>query len=374
VKTLGKSEIVERTIGPAIEHIKKIKATDRVVIFHHNDCDGCCSAAVMGILMKKLFGATPRLVPADVEEETLDFRAIEKTCRGYQHLIVLDFPAFKISDMPEKGDGISVLVLDHHPVRPMPNVTYCNPRLFDAAAYIPVSYLAYQIYKNLIGGADACACWIAAAGTLGDYDISLCTDLFNELKGIHPELIGNFELSGGVLYEESLLGKIVKIIDSCRAVGGSTGVELVTRFLVAARDYRQLVDGTTPEAKEMLAFFERSESEIKRMVDDFKVNARRIGRIVFYEVVSPLKLKSTLATRIQRHSDSEVIVLAQKSGGIYNISLRRGPKSKVDLNSLIGRGVSNIPNSRGGGHEAAAGGTIPAGFLDTFLENLLADG
>ena len=359
-----------------MEYIKNIKASDRVIIFHHNDCDGCCSAAIMGILMKRFLGIAPKLMPSDVDEETLDFRTIEKVGRGYQHLIVLDFPAFKISGIPAaekitgKNGGIFVLVLDHHPVHRLSNVTYCNPRVFDAAAYIPVSYLAYQIYKEIIGDADAC--WIAAAGTLGDYDISRCADLFVELGGSQPELIGNLELSGGILYEGSLLGKIVKIIDSCRTAGGNAGVELATRFLIKARDYKQLIEGTTPEAKEMLAFFERSETEIKRLIEDFKLNARRIGRVVFYEVVSPLKLKSTLATRIQRYSDSEVIVLAQKSGGIYNISLRRGPDSKVDLNLLINRGISNIPNSRGGGHEGAAGGSIPANFLDTFLENLLA--
>ena len=54
MKRLKRNEIVEKTIGPAVEFIKRIKANDKVVVVHDDDCDGVCSGAVVGLIIKKL--------------------------------------------------------------------------------------------------------------------------------------------------------------------------------------------------------------------------------------------------------------------------------------------------------------------------------
>lgn len=367
VKVLRKSEIVKKTVEPAIKFIKEVKPTDKVVILYHNDCDGCCSAAVTYMIIKKIAGVTAELMPSDVIEYAIKNHMFKKVAEDASHLIVLDFPTFKVTFIEEIGH-VNTLVIDHHLPVDMRGATYCNPRTFDLDIYMPTSYLLYRIYKKLFRRRDVC--WIAATGALGDYDISYCTDLFKELKKMHPELLGRFKLSGEVLYEKSLLGKIVKIIDAARIVGGDDGAELATRVLINVENYNHVLNGAAPETKQLMSFFEKSEGEVNRLIKDFKVNSKRLGRILFYKIASPLPLRSTLATRIQKRYDAEVIVLAQKKGNIYKVGLRRGKKSTVDLNSLIKDATSKIPNSHGGGHPQAAAGSIPVGYLDAFLEVL----
>lgn len=368
VKALKKSEIVEKTIKPAVKFLKGIKPSDKVIILHHNDPDGCCSAAIAYLVLKKFATVTTRLITSSVDEYMVNDFLFEKLDDGVTHLIVLDFPTFK-TRVVKKFKKVSTLVIDHHAPVNMAGVVYCNPRVLDTDVYMPVSYLVYHIYKKMIGrGVDVE--WVAATGVLGDYDIKHCKDLFRKLKKRHPKLLGRFKLNGETLYEKSLLGKIVKIIEAARIVAGDSGAGLATRVLISLGDYNPLLDGTTPETKQLLSFFEKSENELKRLADDFKSNCRRFGKMLFYEVVSPLGLKSTLATRVQKYYDSEVIVVAQKRGDVYKIGLRRGKKSTINLNSLIKSMLSEIPNSSGGGHPQAAAGTIPALYMPVFLKAL----
>lgn len=368
MKVLRKSEIVENTIKLAIKFLKGVKPSDKVIILHHNDPDGCCSAAIAYLLLKKSATVTARLITSSVDEYMVNDFLFEKLDDGVTHLIVLDLPTFK-ARIVKKFKRVSTLVIDHHTPVNMNEVVYCNPRVLDRDVYMPVSYLLYHIYKKLVGrGVDVE--WIAATGTLGDYDIEHCKDLFRKLKKHHPKLLGRFKINGETLYEKSLLGKIVKIIEAARIVAGDSGAGLATRVLISSEDYNLLLDGTTSETKQLLSFFEKSEDELKRLGDDFKSNCRRFGKILFYEVVSPLGLKSTLATRVQKHYDAEVIVVVQKRGDVYKIGLRRGKKSTINLSSLIKSMISEIPNSSSGGHPQAAAGTIPALYMPVFLKVL----
>ncbi|MCX6821148.1 MAG: hypothetical protein NTW30_00040, partial [Candidatus Aenigmarchaeota archaeon] len=45
------------------EIIKKIKPNDKICLVHHDDTDGCCSAALFSILIHDMIGDYPMLFP-----------------------------------------------------------------------------------------------------------------------------------------------------------------------------------------------------------------------------------------------------------------------------------------------------------------------
>jgi hypothetical protein len=234
---------------------------------------------------------------------------------------------------------------------------------------MPVSYVAYKIFEKIIESKDVI--WISAAGVLGDYGVKSCGDLFEELRALQPEMVGDTELKNDTLYDNSTVGLLAKILDSGRVVAGKKGAEFVSRTLVKAKDYRDILDGLTEESKVLLKWKDVAEKEFDRLKADFKKSNRPIGKnVLFYEFDSKLRIKSTLATSVGKSYDSKIVVIGQKTGKYFDVSLRRGKDVKTDLAQLVKKARRSIPNSIGGGHPEASGARVPIKYKEQFLENL----
>ena len=369
MKRLKRNELIERTIGPAVEFMKKIEAKGKVVIIHDDDCDGVCSAAVTGLLIKRIFDYIPKMLSTEWNVSLTEKVVAQVLKEKPTHLIFVDTPELSKTFVAKLKKHMKILIIDHHVPEKYSGVVYCNPRAYEAGLYLPASYITYKIFEKMVESKDVM--WISAVGVLGDYGVRNCKDLFEELKLLSPELIGDAELNNEILYENSVVGLLTKIVDSGRVVAGKNGAEFVSKTLFKVKDYHEILDGLTGESKTLLKWNDTARKEFERLKKDFKKSSKPIwGNVLFYEFDSKLRLKSTLATSVGKSYGNKIVVIGQRSGKYFDISLRKGKNVKVDLAMLVKRACKNIPDSLGGGHPEASGARIPAKYKDRFLKNL----
>lgn len=369
MKKLKKNEIIYETVQPTLDFFKHIGPTDKSVLVFHYDDDGVCSAAIIGKVIKKFSGYSPSIVAVNTNEEIGDELIKKISAYSPKHIIILDLaivPQKVIDELIKIG---KVLVIDHHTPERYVNVVYCNPRVYDPAIYLPVTYLSYQIYFSLIGLKDVV--WIAAVGVLADHGIEGCEDIFDELKLEYPKLVGAAKLNYNILYGRTMLGRLAKMFDSGRDVKGVEGAELVAKILMNAKNYEEISENKSPDAKILFEWHEKVKKELSRLIKDFQKNSKRVGKkFLLYEVVSEINLKSTLASFETGLHEDRIIVVMQKSKDRFNVSMRKGKKVKTDLVEVWKKGLTRIKGGRSGGHPEAAGGTFPAEYKETFIRNL----
>jgi single-stranded DNA-specific DHH superfamily exonuclease len=354
-----KSEI-EKTIDPAVAFIRNIKPKEKIAVIHDDDCDGICSGDIIAILVKR-FLANVRLLSTEWNESLTNDTVVKIKKKKPSKVIILDCPEIptNVLDSLENSD---ILIVDHHKLEKYTGVTYCNPRKFDNDVYIPTSYLAYKIFEKFFNTRDIL--WVAAAGTLGDMGLKDCAEIFTKLKIVYPELIGNAEINGA-LFENSLLGTITKIISSASAVKGRFGAEFISTSLTKVRNYREFLNMKKP-----LKWYNELEKEFDRCLKDFEINKKVVGRVVFYELKSKLRIKSILATSLARYHSNKIIAIGQEYDGQFGVSLRKGENISTDLADLVKNLIKGIPKANGGGHPAAAAGSMPKQYKGSLLRKL----
>lgn len=358
---------IDRTIQPAIEFIKSIKTNETVLIVYGHDSDTVCSAAILFKLLKRL-GISPKTLNLELNFTItkVDLERIEKI--KPKRILIPDIAQIDQKIINSLRKFSQVLIIDHHVPVKYSGVTYCNPRNFKNTAYIPVTYLSYQIYKNILSKTDVD--WIAGIGTLGDHAVKNCLDLFFELKGRRKELVGDVEFVDEKLFDGTEIGKLTKVIDSGRVVKGREGAKLAFEILVESRGYNDILNWRTKKAKILHKYFEFVSYEFNRLLEDFFKSNRRIGKLIVFEIKSRVKIKSSFAGYLPQFFDDEIILVYQKDGKFFDISLRRGKNVKTDLGILVGKVAKAIPNSTGGGHPAAAAARIPVRYFKKFVSGI----
>lgn len=360
------NEIIEETIYPAVEFIRKMKSKDKVAIIHGHDNDSICSAAILYKLLKNVKVEIKFVVSglnSSVTEDALE--KIKKIKPDY--VIIVDISEVNVDIMTELRNISQVMIVDHHVPKGYVKITYVNPRVFDKEIYIPATYLCYKIFEQFYDTKEIL--WIAGVGTLSDMGLKNCNDLFESIKLENKELVENNENIDEVLFDNSLLGKLAKIFDSARVVNSVEGSVAALNVLIKAENHQDVLKGKYG-AKDLLKWYDISEKEFNRLVKDFEKKKKRIKKIIMYEIKLKYNMKSSLATYLARKMINEVLVIYQKSGKYVDVSFRRGKVCIVDLNQLASNSVKNIPDSNGGGHIQAAGCRFPAKYLNKFLRNL----
>ena len=329
-------------IKPAIDFFRNLKGEVAIVFGH--DCDSIASASIIYKLSKKL-GLMPKLIISlhnfEIDEKT------ERKLRKFKNIIIVD-----IGDTPEErinrlSESRKILLIDHHLPKNY-RCIYVNPRIHNKNTYMPASYIAWLIYREILKDDDIL--WIAAFGTLGDFGAKNNKDLFKILREKHPQLIGSLRIEDRELFEKSLIGKITKMVDSCRIFEGIKGVEYVTKIVANSRSYEDLLND-----KRINKIYKKLERAFKNELRRLENRKLEIGEYLIYEIKGRLNLKSSLASYLPKVYPNKIIFVAQKSEeGYYEVSVRRGINRRVNLAKLVEKISSNI-KAKGGGHPTAAG-------------------
>ena len=327
---------------PAIKFLKKIE-NDLAIVFGH-DCDSIASASIVYKLAKRL-ELEPKLIISyhnfEIDEKT------EEKLKNFKNIVVVD-----IGDTPEErinklSLSRNLLIIDHHFPKNY-KCTYVNPRMHNKNIYMPTSYVSWLIYKEFFD--DREIIWIAALGTLGDFGAKNNKDLFLKLKEIHPELVGNVRIDDRDLLENSLIGRVTKMVDSCRILYGIRGSKYVTNLISTSKSYKDLL-----ENNKVINIYKKVEEEFRSEIKKVYKNKVEIGEFIIYEIKSMLNLKSSLASYLPNVFPDKIIFVAQKSKeSYYEVSVRRGVNRKVNLSKIVEK-ISKSINAKGGGHPTAAG-------------------
>lgn len=295
-------------IEKAVEFLKNIEG--EVNVYHHNDCDGICSAAIFLAYLKER-GIKPKLNCVDINEESFKILKKEKT----ETAIFLDLPVDEFIERIEGFEAERILVVDHHKITEDLNkkgIAHINPRFEEPDAYISASQISYQICK--VKSLE----WLARIGAVGD----------RALEGAEDEREAADMIDAiACLKKNKELASLAKLLSGCKKIEDFLYIE----------KYRKLK--------------EAYENEIKKQISLFEIYG--VSDINWFEVKSGFPVTSSLATRLFDIFPKKTIITYTKSKGVYNLS---GRSKKYDLGSIFKKASEGL--GTGGGHPQAAGAEV----------------
>lgn len=299
-------------------------AKEKIGIFFHNDCDGCCSAAIVLSFLKQN-KKNAFLFTGDIDEG--DFREFSK--EEIDTAIFLDFALDQSPEFLDPFKNKRVLIIDHHPIQNDLNklgFLYINPRFENPSVYKSTSETCFEICKEAgLKGFE----WVMRIGAVGDYT----------LKGTEQER------------------EAAEIIDAVKAVKKEKGMISLARFLTTCKNLEDFL-----YLEEYQKIKEVFEEEVEKQVKRFEV----FGMQNFFEVKSAYSITSAVAKRLFDLFPEKTIVVYSKSRGFYKIS---GRSKRIDMGSVFREASKGI--GRGGGHPQAAGAKIPAEHFGKFRRRVI---
>ena len=340
--------------------VKKIKKDDKICLIHHDDSDGCSSAALFTILIHDLVGSYPILFPiAGVENVN---KQLFSKIKSFNPDFVF---IFDITVNPKDLDYFKGFILDHHifsKIESREDMPYLNPHYFekDDDKIAPTSYMIYKVLKKILPSERVA--WIAGIGVVEDHRVETCKDLFMEIIKEMPELLKVEKISQKDV-EKSFFGELGDMVRSGRMLKGAEGAKTAVLALVECKDRPdKLINGLTQHSLALRRFYEKVSYEIQNYMRDLEKGARfhKNEKVIVYEQPhGKLKgLTSFMADKIrQKHPEwiSYVINKEHKTGKA-KISIRlEQERRKENLVSIINMIKEKMPSVKGGGHKAAVG-------------------
>ena len=350
------SDLIDR----AESIVKNIKESDRICLIHHDDSDGNTSAALFTILINDLIKDYPILFPV-TGMENINRRLLKKIKSFNPDFVFV----FDVTANPNDLDYFKGFVLDHHvftQIESRKDMPYLNPHSFerDDEKVVPTCYMTYKILKKFFPSERVA--WIAGIGVTEDHRVSLCKDLFKEIRKETPELLKAGEVDQKSL-EKSFFGELCDMVRSGRMLKGVEGAKTAVLALVECKNRPdKFVNGLTQHSLALKRFYDKVAYEAQNYIRDVERNGKfyRKQKVIVYEQPrAKLRgLTSFIADKMrQRYPDWIAYVINKEYGGRKSkISIRLEQERRdEDLVSILERIKKKIPSIKGGGHRAAVG-------------------
>jgi len=359
------------------EIIKKIKPSDKICLVHHDDTDGCCSAALFSILIHNMIGDYPLLFPITGLENVNRILFNRLKIANPDYVFVFD-----ITINPRDFNIFKGFILDHHifmNIEQNADMLFFNPRSFekDDKKVPPVSYMTYKILERFYPTEKVA--WVGGIGVTEDHRVDLCKDLFEKIKEETPELLKVDNINQESI-EKSFFGELWDMIRSGRMVRGSEGAKTAVLALIECKDRPdKLVNGLTQHSSALRRFYEKLTYETQNCLRNVEKRGLFLKRekVIIYEQ-ERMKIRgmtSFIADKIrQRYPDWIAYVINKGYGRDKSkISIRLEQKErKEDLVEIIERIKEKNPNIKGGGHKSAIGVILDVDDAIEFEKEFLA--
>ncbi len=308
-------------------------------ILAHGDTDGICSAAL----------AKARFPEAEVwfTRPIALLRDLNKVELGTA-VFILDIAVSEthkgeiFERMRELAQKDEVLYIDHHPLPPDTLKKDIPATQFAHEIGVSASEITFRLFKSDINpDLDRVALW----GAIADY----CEETEFVRDGLSKYDRRTIYMEAGLLSQ---------------ALGEAGGNYPYKRDVVL-----KLAQGNPPteiqEIVDRALKATKREWEVWRYV---KGHVTREGNIaIIYDLPSGSLGKAALYALGVTGVD--VGICTRKDDDEVDVSMRRRAGAKVDLNEMLRHITARLGGS-GGGHEGAAGATIPTNLFDTFLETV----
>ncbi|MFC1723227.1 DHH family phosphoesterase [Nanoarchaeota archaeon] len=331
--------------------LEELDNCKRPLYFFHDDADGLCSFLQFYRYKREGKGVCVKSQPK-VDERF--FKVVKEY--GPDKIFILDL-AIIDEEFVDEFRKIPIVMVDHHGVLKVDRVKYFNPRKDNPKDNTCVSELCYHV----IPGDDDL--WIAAAGIVGDWQLS---DVTKKFSSKHPELLPA-EVDRP---EKALFGtpfsRLIKVLNFMLK-GPTQEVMKCVKIMTRVQGPYELLNSETSQTKFIMKRFERINRLYAELMDYAvkKVGTSKLLLVRYQE--NKMSFSGELANELLFKYPDKVVLVGREKSGEMKCSLRSGPN--INVRQALERALSGI-NGRGGGHEQACGAVIPVEQFSTFIEQL----
>lgn len=319
----------------------------RIIIVHHNDGDGICSAALFALTLKRLGNFPLEIIsPEHVEFDDSITRAFEE--KKPNVAVVLDLPLQLVPKIK-----VPALVIDHHPSR---NITAENCEIVHDTSKC-AAYLTYRYCEKLAKIKDIA--WIAAIGCMSDKDKAGFDELMPEVKREFPEI------------SEDEIQKMMSFISSGKLLG-QRGISCGVNALIEAANMGipTALLGSTPNAQKLQFLRKVSRKERDYWLLFHRDFAKIGGNIIYYKINTQLPIQSYLAGTLANLYPQHLCLVASNNHDGKNVTVEGRTKLvSVDIGSSFFE-IAEKLGGNGGGLKSAGGIKVSLEKENEFLEEI----
>jgi single-stranded DNA-specific DHH superfamily exonuclease len=325
----------------------------RPLYLFHDDSDGLSSFLLFYRYKREGKGVCVKSHPK------VDSRFF-KVVREYapDKIFILDL-AIVEPEFVEEFRSLPIIWIDHHGPLKLPGVKYFNPRVENQNDGTCVSELCYNVVKDQ----RPQDLWIAAAGIIGDWQLSSVT---KDFASKYPDLLpASIDRPEKALFD-SPFSKLIKIMNFVLK-GSTQEVMKCVKIFTRVESPYELLKGETPQTQFILKRFERI-NELYEQLLKFaigKISESRLIMITYKE--DKMSFTGELSNELLYRYPGKVILVAREKSGEMKCSLRTSPG--LNLQKAIEVALKGI-NGYGGGHEYACGSCVKVEDFDRFVEQL----
>lgn len=320
-------------------------ATERVLIIHHWDTDGICSASILCEVLegRSVDLRTPTIGNYFLTQE--DLNGIGRAKHDTTIVVDLSLSGRDFSLLREWTGG-RVIHIDHHLQREsVSSVFQMNP-IAEGGRTEEFPSTSWILTRSLHRDLDL----LTVLGAVGDHEQKVKTfDVFRDIE--------NFMKRERLSFENLL--KMVELIDSSYVTGDAAGVERSVLKLLRYKDNPL----ATLEDGEWRRRAKKVNDEIERQL---LTEDRRTGRIVMKEIHSRYDIISSIARRVAWEEEGRIAIVVNR--GFFDDRDQiyvRSNEGGVDLSPII-----TDARSRGypaGGRDQVVGIVSSKAGTDRFL-------
>ena len=313
------------------------------------DMDGVCSAALIhrGLKILSETSGTDIRVSKNIVSTYKELESVLKTLDEFNKIIIVDIGI-------DKGieTGKDTLWVDHHLIKKDANsdsLVFINPRFEDDEIYQPASYVVYKLFSGIVDMKTYG--WVAAIGTVSDWGYADCRDVLDDWVKVNNK---------DELYHTNI-GQTGELLLGASYV---LGIDKVLDFLSGAISIEDIINN-----QEIINAYKEYDIVFKEGIRQFWENAETFGNVVISSVTPKIRrLSSPIINRVSFENPDKILFLIEDVGDEYKISARY---QHADLEKKVHLGEMMENCAGGGGHRAAAGGSVKHQNVERFKKCVL---
>jgi len=330
---------------------KNLKAnvsnSNKVLIIHHWDCDGLCSAALLHRYLGKINKDIniefylPKIGYYCLAEE--DYKFIKG--KKLDIIFIVDYALSKGDILELRKIAKDIYLFDHHRQEKINEVNHINPFTEDNLNSLDFPSAGWVINKYFGKQQEI----LSILGSIGDQEEKV------KNNKVVKKIIERYNLT---FFDCT---KIVKNIDSNYITNNKDGVYWTISFLVDEnKNIKSLLD-----YKKFIGNNIKIEKEINRILNnDIEIDNNR--KVIIKKFSSNYNIISNIARELSKKFPEHLVIVINDNGKISNIYFRR---KKMNINLMPIIDFSHQQGYNCGGKEEVVGVFVPEKKSYKFIKN-----
>ncbi len=332
--------------------IKKIKASESIVISYDQDGDGIPATALMIKALNRLHLDKINTVPfrrhsrLEVAEEILT--------HSPDYVFILDVSAEQYPEFMSKLTGSKVMIIDHHKTDIKSEALILKPEdlNFEKSYQYPTVKLVYDLMSELVNLEDFA--WLVAVGLISDSS----ADSWHEFM---QKTFNEFKFKQKEEWINTKPGIIAQILNSATSVNPKRTEEALNMLL--RKSISEILKSSLADLNHEI------NAEIKNVIANTKPHKYQGGKLNLVEIEPKYAIGGVVANKLSFAEREKTFVVMSLYRDHVEVS-SRNQSGVVDCSKLLKLSTKSFTDSNAGGHKPAAGAAFPLEYLSEFKKNL----